>query len=385
MKIKLVCLFMFGILCILNAPAFAAIAGPYAADGNTLHLYHLDEPDQSATVFDSATTPLNMLGVYNVQGSGAGSANGWAGFNNQGITPALLGNGSVSGFGTAADFSANALLPVLANNATAANVAHRPIIAAASMLANGTADSVPFTFTNPTTANGAAVGAFTFEAVVKLEFDPTITNYRTTTGGTGGQAGMEIISGEGDQLADTARPWQFRLDQIGFGGGAATQTGVKLEFNGITGPGGGNFFAMLPTTGPDAVNNTDWFHVAVTYDGNDNTANNIKFYWTKMDPSNTVDNLLTTITSTGATPTTWMKDVLATTPCDFAIGDEDRDSSTGSGNGEGESFVGLIDEVRISSVARGADQMMFNVPEPATGLMALIGFLGMGLLWIRRK
>ncbi len=42
MRNKLVYLLMFGILCILNAPAFAAIAGPYTPDADTLHLYHLD-------------------------------------------------------------------------------------------------------------------------------------------------------------------------------------------------------------------------------------------------------------------------------------------------------------------------------------------------------
>jgi hypothetical protein len=93
-----------------------------------------------------------------------------------------------------------------------------------------------------------------------------------------------------------------------------------------------------------------------------------------MDPSNTVCNLIGTAQMT--------KDLLVANTS-FSIGDESRD--IGSGDGEGESFVGQIDEARISDNARGADQMMFTVPEPATCLMALIGIFGMGLIWLRKS
>jgi hypothetical protein len=56
---------------------------------------------------------------------------------------------------------------------------------------------------------------------------------------------------------------------------------------------------------------------------------------------------------------------LITTPGDFAIGNEAR--STGN---ESENFLGQLDEVRISGVARGAGEFIF-VPEPSLlGLFA---------------
>ena len=45
--------------------------------------------------------------------------------------------------------------------------------------------------------------------------------------------------------------------------------------------------APIPTNGPDAIVSNAWYHVAVTYNGSANTASNLLFYWTLLDPSRT--------------------------------------------------------------------------------------------------
>jgi hypothetical protein len=324
--------------------ARAAITGPYTADANTLHLYHLDEVAGSTSAADSSSTPQTMNGVLN---------------------GATLGNSSFAGFGTSLDTSANALVP--ANAPT--TVPHRPGLYAPAALANNDTDVVNLAW-------AGSSGAFTMEAIVKFDptFDPTATNYRNATAATGGNYPMEIISGEGD--ANGTRLFQFRINQIGAGtaanvaGGSGTGS-PRLEFANLRGIVGNQSLAInLPTTGPHAINNADWFHVAVAYNGTENTAGNIAFYWTKLDPTNTVANLLGT-GQLNADP------IQGNTT--FAIGNEGRD--TGSGVGEGESFVGKIDEVRISSVARAANEFIF-VPEPATGLLAVAS---LALVGVRRR
>jgi hypothetical protein len=68
---------------------------------------------------------------------------------------------------------------------------------------------------------------------------------------------------------------------------------------------------------------------------------------------------------------------MITTPGDFAIGNEAR--STGN---ESENFLGQVDEVRISGVARGPGEFIF-VPEPST--FGLLAAGALGLLARRRR
>src|SRR5262245_50942721 len=98
------------------SPLRAAILGPYTADANTLHLYHLDET--GTPVADAGTAPQPMNGAIN--------------------SP-TFGNPSFTGFGTSLDTSANALLPA---NAAQANPPHRPVLAAAAALSATDADAV---------------------------------------------------------------------------------------------------------------------------------------------------------------------------------------------------------------------------------------------------
>ena len=106
----------------------------------------------------------------------------------------------------------------------------------------------------------------------------------------------------------------------------------------------------------------NWYHVAVTYNGAENTADNLRIYWTAMDAARTSANMLLSTTLTNDLPQAAI---------DFAIGN--------SGRTPNNNFLGDIDEVRISDVARGADQMMFAVPEPSTFVLGAAG-IGIALL-----
>jgi hypothetical protein len=288
--------------CVLGPRARADLRGPYAADPNTLHLYHLD--DSSVPAADAGNANLPLQGLLN---------------------NATLGSASLAGFGTALNTS----------NSGATN--DRPILLAAPALANGAGDDAAFSHANATT------GAFTMEALVKFAYNPA-------AGGIGRNNSLQIVSMDGDGTLD--RIFQLRIDPIGFASAGSDVTRNRLEFINIRQAAAGqveNLVVNLPDTGPNAPDADSWFHVAVTYDGNEGAANNLSYYFTKVDPSATQANLVGQLT---------MARDLTAASGDFAIGNEARAQAT-------DNFVGLVDEVRISDVARAADQFIF-VPEPAT-------------------
>ncbi|MGC3956559.1 MAG: immunoglobulin domain-containing protein [Verrucomicrobiota bacterium] len=128
-----------------------------------------------------------------------------------------------------------------------------------------------------------------------------------------------------------SRAFQFRLT-----------SGGLLQFQFIS--GGGAISATIPTTGPDAFVAGSWYHVAIVYNGTTAT-----LYWTKVDPANGAAHVLGTPASLaiGATQGVYTGPLI--------IGNENRAAA-------GEQFQGSIDEVRISSVARAANQMQFYSP-----------------------
>lgn len=164
--------------------------------------------------------------------------------------------------------------------------------------------------TNLNIGNGGQ-SAFTLEALLR----PT-----TTVGN------QEIICTDS---SGGSRAFQFRI------------TGGSLQFSFIT--GGQAITRPIPTTGPHAFVADDWYHVAVTYDGSTAT-----LYWTKLDPSNGAANVLGTAPLTlGAASGAVLGPLI--------FGNENRAAA-------GEQFLGSMDEVRISSVARAANQMQFFSP-----------------------
>ena len=290
------------------APATAVIIGPYTPDAQTLHLWHLDNP--AAPALDAATS-----GGLNLTALGGG---------------ATLGNPSFPGFGTA-------LNTIDAGQADTTG-AGRDAYLSALPLVNSTADNVSVTWADPVT------GAFTLEAIVLIQFDPAVNFGTAANGGNGRNATFQIVTGEDE--ANAGRIFQFRLAGIGtYGANSPSQP--ALEFINVRQAAAGqvqNAWVLIPIDGPDAIVSNNWYHVAVTYDGNQNTQDNLKFYWTLLDSSRTAANLI-------ATATLVNDPSVATT--DFAIGNIGRNPSQNA-------FLGLIDEVRISKVARPADQMQLQ-------------------------
>jgi autotransporter-associated beta strand protein len=164
--------------------------------------------------------------------------------------------------------------------------------------------------TNFNIGNGGQT-PFTLEALIQ----PTST-----------AAAQEIICTDS---SGSSRGFQFRINAGG------------LNFQQIT--SGGSVSGTIPTTGPDAFVPGAWYHVAATYDGT-----TLRLYWTRLDPSVGAAHLLN---SSALTIGTAAGAIVGT----LDIGSDNRAVAN-------EQFLGSIDEVRISSVARAANQMQFFSP-----------------------
>lgn len=291
----------------------ANIVGPYTADVNTLHLWHLDQ--STVPVLDSVSSGGTN---FNVLTNGA-----------------TLGNASFTGFGTAL----SAFGPGTLTNGACA-LTPRPL-----------PSDTAFTYTGPNSA-------FTYEAVVQIQVDPALNLGTVANGGTGRNTALTVMAGEGN--ANAERLFQFRIDPVGFnpnaGGFTTPLIQPAIEFinvNKATPNTVQSVIMLIPTSGPDAIVQNGWYHIAVTYNGQPNTANNISFYWTLMDSSRTSASLL---------GNSIMTNNLASGTPNFVVGNTGRNPGGAVANPLNANFLGLIDEVRMSKVALGSGQMMFSAP-----------------------
>jgi signal transduction histidine kinase len=271
------------VLPVRGAPAFV----PYVADEHTLHLWHLDEAGPPFK--DDGVSPTPLLGLLN---------------------GARAGQPPFPGFGAAVSFAETA----------EDRGSYGPILLAKPALANGMDDNV-----DPPFPVMGGDGAFTFEALVKLDVMPEDAP---------GLA-LDIISM--DDESSLNRIFIFRIEKPGF-----------LSFVPITGDsvrGGG--LASIPTSGPHALRPGEWYHAAVAYDGRETTVNNLKLYWTRLSAGNEAANLIGRGTLAAD---------LGRQLGDFAIGNSGKHSPS---LGPWEFFPGSIDEVRISSVARQPHDFCF--------------------------
>ncbi|WP_226895309.1 histidine kinase [Luteolibacter marinus] len=269
-----------------GAPAFL----PYEADENTLHLWHLDEAGPPFK--DDGVSPTPLLGLIN---------------------GAVAGKAPFPGFGSAVSFAEPAEGRELPGR-------YGPILLAKPSLDTGPNDNVDAPF-----PVAGWDGAFTIEALVKLDIMP---------GDSAGLA-LDIVSMD-DENADN-RVFIFRIEKPGF------LSFLPIAGNAVRGGG----LATIPTSGPHAINTTDWFHAAVSYDGRETVVNNLKLYWTRLSAGNESANQIGRGTLTAD---------LAKRLGDFAIGNSGKFSST---YGPWEFFPGSIDEVRISGIARQPHDFCF--------------------------
>jgi autotransporter-associated beta strand protein len=269
----------------------AFIVGPYTTDTHTLHLWHLDE--SAVPAVDSANNGTNLdLTVL--------------GYN------ATLGNASFPGFGSALN----------------TGVSNASYLAASQIDLSTTANNVMMQYADPVT------GAFTVEAVVRVDFDPAANV---------GNIQYSIVVTEND--GSEPRMFYLRLLPIGSTGGGSTSQ-VRLQFFNLN--GNGNLTLPVPTSGSDAIVQGKWYHVAATWDGAVATGGgaHLNLYWTLMDPSRALPTLLGTGTMNNLSP-------IAFGAPEFSIGNHGRGTPARA------NWPGLIDEVRISSIARAATNMMF--------------------------
>jgi hypothetical protein len=189
---------------------------------------------------------------------------------------------------------------------------------------------------------------------VWIGFDPALNLGATGSGGTGRGTPMQIISGEQDGSGGGVRSWQFRLDPVGLtpnaDGYTTPLTQPAIEFINVNnGTSVQHFIALIPTNGVDAIASNQWYHVAVAYDGNEGTPDNLRLYWTLLDSNRHNASLLASRSMN--------LDLNNSGAVDFCVGNTGR--TTPNNN-----FIGLIDEVRISSVARSATNFYWQPPPP---------------------
>lgn len=208
------------------------------------------------------------------------------------------------------------------------------------------------TATNSQSAWQGADGAFTYEAVI----------YVTTA--LSSQTIQTILSRDHSSGGPNVRSFILRLNNAG-----ANSVGNGIEFINTGAAGNQTLSVALPSTGPNAFALNTWYHIAVTYNGAENTPNNFAFYLTKLDNTVTNANLLAT-----GQLTFDVGEVIGGSPNQgnpFVIGN--RDNQTGANS----NFRGLIDEVRISDIARATNDMLFKsafisfVTQPASQSVAI--------------
>jgi hypothetical protein len=284
-------------LIFLAARPVGAAIQPYAPDIATLHLWSLDEA--TTPCVDAASGGTNL--TYMIGGATLGSAS----FSNT-----VVNFTNCISFGTLSTPAA-VIFPSGSGNV-------------------GTAS--PFTFAGPD-------GAFTFEALLQIGFNPT-NFFRSQP--------CQVLNCDADGTG--TRVFQFRLLPVGYPGGGGDTNVVRIEFiNGITTAAD----VPIPTNGPDAIVSNAWYHIAVTYNGAANTTSNLLFYWTLLATNRTAASCIY-----GANLNSDLPGVSSATTI-FSVGNSARNPGGGAGAAVA-NFPGNIDEVRISGVARGTNEFVFQ-------------------------
>jgi Big-like domain-containing protein/concanavalin A-like lectin/glucanase superfamily protein len=311
----------------IGTTARAGLQVPYTPDADTLHLWHFDDSiaNQGTTSFVTVTDAVATASITLTN----------YGFGTNVLAPFAAGNQPGSPpytniFLSTQSATANLLgcLNILVGGGTGGNVGK-------AYAWCGTSNNVGGYFPDTTSFKNNSSGAFSFEALVYVQGPVFSTSIGTE---------WEIFCGD-SQGESGGRSWQFRM-QPG--------TTPSMNINFITAVGGAspNVSPLIPLSGPNALSISNWYHVAVTYTGNTPTngdgACELRFYWTYFDAFRTNADLMASFTNLA-----W--GTLGGGPIPAVGGSARRNNGVGNSG----AFEGLIDEVRISAVARKANEMAF--------------------------
>jgi hypothetical protein len=286
--------------------ASAALTGPYMPDAHTLVLLHLDE-----VVGSTVTTNIGLMGGNFITVNYSSDVNANSGVP---VVTSMLGFPGYSTNPPYAFFPTPISFDNCESNTTAGYLLGYDFNRDGFFEGDqGNGTSLDFlAMTNLNIGNGGQ-SPFTLEALIC----PTSTN-----------GNQEIICTDSDALN---RAFQFRISS-----GTLMFQFINPPLQALSG--------NIPTLAQDPENGfvaSTWYHVAFTYDGTNGT-----IYWTKLDPSLVAAHVL------AIGPLT-MGSADGTVMGPLCIGNRGRPTGT-------ETFLGAIDEVRISSVARAASQMLFS-------------------------
>jgi hypothetical protein len=303
-------LLLGAVVLLVTAIDHPAAIGPYPTDLHTLHLWHFDESAAANRATNAVPGAPPLAAIMN---------------------GATLGAWSLAGLGLAASTYDGG--PGATLSANPGGIPGRDACVGPLPFVNGTGDNTLLTFTGTN-------GAFTLEAMIRVDFNPAAQAIAPDT-----SRYMQLISADAEE---TTRLFQFRLYW-----GAANDATPELQFINI-GPSVQSLTALVPIAGSNAIAASNWYHVAVSYNGQPNMAENLKLYWTRAESSRTRADLLASLRMTNNLPAG---------SADWGIGNEGRATGGSDGN-----WVGLIDEVRLSGIARPAEDFLFFADVDGDGL-----------------
>ena len=287
--------------------ARAVVIGPYIADAETLFLYHFDETSGLIDPGNPIVNSGSKGAAFNLTSTG-----GPDGRNNTG--DGGYGAPAFSGFGSAFDVFAS-------GDGTYHSLSGSSSIGGGVNTVGVTQSQADYQGLD---------GAFSYELMLNIS-DVTSNRSIISRDNLTSNRGMAVGIASG---------------QLAFFGGSSS----------------GSFSRPIPVSGDHAFVADEWFHLAITYTGNEGAANNLTFYWTRVDPSVTAANSIGNATLSAD---------LSNATTDLYIG------STGRAPYRTETE--FIDEVRFSAVARGADEFLFSIPEPSTFTLVAFGLAAVGL------
>jgi hypothetical protein len=289
----------------------------YTADAKTLHLYPFDEAADTSFTANLGTMGGSAITVRET--SSNHQANACA------IPTDMLGHTGFSGFGNAVRIFAK---PVASTGGKVNPSGNEGV----GYDANGDGDYSQGSlnkFTPDKLANYRSYfpGSYTFEAMINI---PSIASIDPSHGRT-------IVSF--DSSTENQRSIFFRIASGELAPGELQL--VNASRDNVLGV---SRAVAIPITGPDAFEPNAWFHVAVVHDASG--GGSTQFYWTRVSPSRTQASTLGPRFTGPQAPNN------KTASPTLALGSDSRHAFT-------QSLGGLLDNVRISNVARGPGDFIF--------------------------